>query len=282
MCAMPSAESNRELTFMINRRLVAAAALAVPALGFAQKANAQLAPKSRLGAIVESNTLRVGTTGDFNPMSFRVAGTEGYVGHEIDCANLLAADLGVKPVFVPTDWKTLVNGLTADQYDIVMTGTSMSAARAAVATFVDSWGRNAFVPLVQKKDLEKFHDWSALDQPGVTIATNLGTTMEQFVQQTLPKATLRRVESPARDYQELLGGRVDATMSSMIEAAALTKEYPDLAILFPDKPRNPIPMAFMIPQGDPIWLAFMNNWTTIRRASGAFDAIAKKWNLATA
>jgi cyclohexadienyl dehydratase len=267
---------------MINRRLLAAAALAVPALGLVQRAEAQIVPKSHLKTIVDSNTLRVGTTGDFNPMSFRQPGTDGYVGHQIDCANLLAADLGVKPSFVATDWKTLVNGLTADQYDIVMTGTSMSAARAIVATFVDPWGRNAFVPLVQKKDIGKYANWSALDQPDVTIGANLGTTMEQFVQQTLPKATLRRVESPARDWQELLGGRVDATMSSMIEAAALTKEYPQLAILFADQPRNPIPMAFMIPQGDPIWLAFMNNWITLRRASGAFDVMAKKWNLVTA
>ena len=265
---------------MLNRRLLAASAMGLPALALATKANAQIAPKSRLKAIQESNALRVGTTGDFNPMSFRTPGSAGYEGHQIDCAMLLAADLGVKASFVATDWKTLINGLVADQYDIVMTGTSMSAARAIAATFVNPWGRNAFVPLVQKKDLVKFKDWAALDQPAVKIGANLGTTMEQFVQTALPKATLRRVESPARDWQELLGGRVDVTMSSMIEAAALTKEYSQLAILFPDQPRNPIPMAFLIPQGDPTWLAFLNNWTTLRLASGQFDEYAKKWNLA--
>ena len=158
----------------------------------------------------------------------------------------------------------------------------MSAARAMAATFVNPWGRNAFVPLVRKADAAKFHGWADLDQGSVTIGTNLGTTMEQFVQQSLPKATLRRVESPARDWQELLGGRVDATMSSMIEAASLTREYPQLVTLFADQPRNPIPMAFLIPQGDPVWLAFLNNWTTLRLASGEFDGFAKKWNLATA
>ena len=267
---------------MIHRRLLAASALALPGLGFVQKAQAQIAPKSRLKTIQDSNTLRVGTTGDFNPMSFRTPGNAGYEGHQIDCATLLAKDMGVNAGFVATDWKTLINGLSADQYDIVMTGTSMSAARAMAATFVQPWGRNAFVPLVQKKDLAKFHGWADLDQPGVTIGTNLGTTMEQFVQQILPKATLRRVESPARDWQELLGGRVDVTMSSLIEAASLTREYPQLATLFPDQPRNPIPMAFLIPQGDPIWLAFLNNWTTLRLASGEFDALNKKWGLATA
>jgi cyclohexadienyl dehydratase len=267
---------------MIHRRLLAASALGLPFLGLAHRVQAQTAGKSRLKTIQDNNVLRVGTTGDFNPMSFKAPGESSYQGHQIDCAELLAKDMGVKPSYVATDWKTLVNGLVADQYDIVMTGTSMSAARAMAAVFVTPWGRNAFVPLAQKSDIGKFRDWASLDQPGVTVGTNLGTTMEQFVQQTLPKATLRRVESPARDWQELLGGRVDVTMSSMIEAASLTREYPQLAILFPDQPRNPIPMAFLIPQGDPTWLAFMNNWMTLRLASGAFAALDKKWNLVTA
>ncbi len=264
---------------MIDRRLLAAAALAVPALGFVRKAQAQIVAKSRLKAIQDSGHLRIGTTGDFNPMSFRTAGVDGYQGHQIDAGNMLAADMGVQAQFVATDWKTLISGLTADQYDIVMTGTSMSAARAMAATFVDPWGRNAFVPLVLKDNAGKYPDWDALNQPSVTIATNLGTTMEQFVQQSMPKATLRRVESPARDWQELLGGRVDATMSSLIEAASLTKEYPQLVTLFADRPRNPIPMAFLIPQGDPIWLAFLNNWTVLRRARGSFDELNKKWGV---
>ena len=137
---------------MINRRLLAALAIGVPGTGLISPAKAQIVAKSRLKVIQETNTLRVGTTGDFNPMSFRTPGSHDYEGHKIDCANLLAADLGVKPVFVATDWKSLISGLTADQYDIVMTGTSMSAARAIAATFVDSWGRNAFIPLVRKNE----------------------------------------------------------------------------------------------------------------------------------
>jgi cyclohexadienyl dehydratase len=156
----------------------------------------------------------------------------------------------------------------------------MSAARAMAATFVEPWGRNAFVPLALKTNAAKFTSWEQLNQPGVTIGTNLGTTMEQFVQQTLPKATLRRVESPARDWQELLGGRVDVTMSSLIEAAALTAEYSQLTTLMAKDPRNPIPMALLIPQGDPTWLAFLNNWTTLRKASGAIDALNVKWGVA--
>ena len=78
---------------------------------------------SSLNKVLDSGTLRVGTTGDFNPMSFKDPETRKYKGHQIDAAKQLAADMGVEVEFVPTDWKTLINGIVADKYDIVMTGT---------------------------------------------------------------------------------------------------------------------------------------------------------------
>lgn len=243
---------------------------------------AQQPVKSRLATVQESNVLRVGTTGDFNPMSFRDPASRELRGHQIDAAKQLAQDMGVKVEFIPTDWRTLINGIAANQFDIVMTGTSMSVARAKAAGFTMPWGRNAFVPLALKENAGKFKGWNDLNDPKVKVGYNLGTTFEQFVQTELPKATARRVESPARDWQELLAGRVDITISSLIEAAHLTKEYPQLVKLFPDTPKNTIPMSFVVPIDDMVWLNFVNNWITIRLASGFFDEINKKWNISKA
>ena len=247
-----------------------AAALALPAA--AQQ-------KSRLQTVQESGTLRVGTTGDFNPMSFRDPASRELRGHQIDAAEKLGKDLGVKVEYVTTTWATLINGLNANQYDVVMTGTSMSVARAKAVGFTIPWGKNAFVPLALKTNAGKFKGWDDLNDPKVSIAYNLGTTFEQFVTTALPKATPRRVVSPARDWQELLAGRVDVTMSSLIEAAYLTTEYPQLTILFRDQPRNQIPMSFLAPIEDVVWINFLNNWIVINTAAGFFDDINKKWKL---
>ena len=58
--------------------------LAVAAVAVAAPAQAQ--EKSRLLQIVERGTLRVGTTGDFNPMSIRDPATKSFKGYEIDAA----------------------------------------------------------------------------------------------------------------------------------------------------------------------------------------------------
>ena len=47
-------------------------------------------------------TLRVGTTGDFNPMSFKDTSTNSLVGYDIEAMTQLATDMGVKVEFVTT------------------------------------------------------------------------------------------------------------------------------------------------------------------------------------
>jgi len=243
-------------------------------------ATAQTGAKSRLLRVQESGVLRVGTTGDFVPMSFKDPATNEYKGHQIDAANELAKDLGVKVEFVLTDWKSLVTATQTDKFDIVMTGTSMSVARAKGIGFSDPWGRNAFFPLVLKKNASKYKDWDALNNAKLTAGFNLGTTFEQFVQSALPKVKSKRVESPARDYQELLAGKVDFTVTSLIEGAALTKQYPELQMILLDKPRNSIPMAFVVAIDDQQWLNFVNNWIVLKRQTGYFAELNKNWGVA--
>jgi cyclohexadienyl dehydratase len=75
---------------------------------------AQAQEKSHLAQILERGVLRVGTTGDFNPMSIRDPASNTFKGYELDAAAQLAKDLGVKLEVVPTDWPTMVAGVAAD------------------------------------------------------------------------------------------------------------------------------------------------------------------------
>ena len=77
-------------------KALAAAALS---LGLASGVQAQ----SALNDILNSGTLKFGTTGDWNPMSVRNPATNKYEGFDIDVATELAKDLGVEVEFVATD-----------------------------------------------------------------------------------------------------------------------------------------------------------------------------------
>ncbi len=67
-----------------------------------------------LADIEESGVLRVGTTGDYKPMSYLNPQTKAYEGFDAEMAASLAQFLGVKLEYVPTTWKTLQADTLAD------------------------------------------------------------------------------------------------------------------------------------------------------------------------
>ena len=69
--------------------------------------------------------------------------------------------MGVKITFVPTEWKTIVSGITAGRYDI-STSVTKTPKRAEVAGFTDTYYKYGTVPLVLKKNLKKYSTWDSL------------------------------------------------------------------------------------------------------------------------
>ena len=136
--------------------------------------------ESALQDILSSGVLKVGTTGDWNPMTMKDPATNSYTGYDIDVMTELAKDLGVEVEFVPTDWKTLVSGVTSGKYH--MTGSaSISPSRAKAAGYSKSYFSLATVPLILTKNAARFKDWDDLNMADVTVAATLGTTQEKQV-----------------------------------------------------------------------------------------------------
>ncbi len=254
-------------------------------LVFLVTTNAQAA--SKLDTIKKNGELRVGTTGDWDPMSMKDPATNKYKGFDIDVMKELAKDLGVKIKFVPAEWKTIVAGITADRYDI-STSVTKTPKRAEVAGFTATYYKYATVPLVLKKNLKKFPTWDSLNNSNVKIATTLGTSQEEKAKEFFPKeekakeffpkSKLQSVEAPARDFQEVLAGRADGNITSSTEANKLVIKYPQLAIV-PDGGKNPAFLAMMVPKGDEVWNNYVSNWIKKKQASGFFTKLLSKYNL---
>ena len=243
-------------------------------LAFAGFANAE----SRLQKIQDSGKLRVGTTGDWDPMSMIDPSNNSYVGFDIDVVTQLAEDMGVELELVPTDWKSIVAGITADKYDI-STSASLSPKRALVAGYSNSYFKLATVPLTLKKNNNKFQSWDDINKSNVTVAVTLGTTQEMQAKNYFPDAKIKSIESPARDFQEVLAGRADAHITSNVEAATLVETYPELTIVPVKEPKSPTPLAWLIDQNDQVWINYINHWIELKKAQGFFDGLMNKWNL---
>ena len=232
---------------------------------------------SRLQTIKKNNELRVGTTGDWDPMSMKDPATNKYKGFDIDVMNELAKDMGVKIKFVPTDWKTIVSGITANRYDL-STSVTKTPKRAEVAGFTETYYKYGTVPLVLKKNSKKFSTWGSLNNKDVTIATTLGTSQEEKAKEFFPKSKLKSVEAPARDFQEVLAGRADGNITSSTEANKLVVKYPQLTIVN-DGEKNPAFLAMMVPKNGKVWNDYVSKWIKNKKASGFFNTLLAKYNL---
>ena len=232
--------------------------------------------KSRLHKVLEAGVLRVGTTGDWNPMTVRDPATNSYKGFDIDVMNELAKDMGVKLKFVPTEWKTLINGIMADKYDI-STSASVTPQRIRTVGFTKSYYQVTTVPLTLKKKFGQFKDWEDIDKPSVTVAVTLGTSQEQQVKKFFPNAKIRSIEAPARDFQEVLAGRAQISVTSNLEASLLIQAHSQLAVVPVSEPRTPADLAFIVPQEDQVWLNFLNHWITIKQNRGFFEKLKEEW-----
>ena len=78
---------------MTSIRLLCAVCLLLAGIG-------QAAAQSALNDILGSGVLKVGTTGDWNPMTLKDPATNSYRGYDIDVTTELAKDLGVEVEYV--------------------------------------------------------------------------------------------------------------------------------------------------------------------------------------
>ena len=249
------------------------------AFGFAVSvAAAPVMAQSALNEVLSEGVLKVGTTGDWNPMSVRDTATNEYVGYDIDIMTQLAADLGVELEMVPTDWKTLVNGVVAGNYH--MTGSaSISPARLKAAGYSHSYIAVEMFPFTTDDKVDGFDGWESVNQAGVKVATTLGTSFEKMVKDWFPNAEIVVVEAPARGFQEVLSGRADVFVTSNIEGSTLLEKFSNVRQIEVDTPRAPTPIAMLLPQTDQVWINYVNSWIELKKTQGFFEEVALKWGL---
>ena len=242
-------------------------------LGLAAAGHAQ----SMLNEILDSGVLKVGTTGDWNPMSVRDPATNSYKGFDIDVMTELAKDMGVEVEFVPTDWKTLVNGVVAGKYHV--TGSaSISPPRMKVAGYSESYLLAEIYPFTMSDKADRFDGHDSINSADVVVATTLGTAFQGMIEEWYPDAELKLVEGPARGYQEVIAGRADVFITSNIEGATLAEKF-DIVRVKNAEARSPSVIAMLLPQDDQVWINYVNNWIKMKEARGFFDETKAKWGL---
>ncbi|MBU6497196.1 MAG: transporter substrate-binding domain-containing protein [Rhodospirillales bacterium] len=195
-----------------------------------------LASAEGLAAIKQAGVLRIGTTGDYKPFSYR--GADGaLVGADITMAKALAADLGVKAEFVPTTWKTLLPDFQAGRFDIAVGGITLNPVRAAAGDFSVPNVSDGKRPIVRCADAARYTSLAAIDQKPVRVVTNSGGTNDTFAHASFHQAQIIVWPDNRTIFDELVTDKADVMVTDGVEVDLQSKLHP--GVLCPAKVASP-------------------------------------------
>ncbi|WP_136659791.1 transporter substrate-binding domain-containing protein [Nitratireductor sp. XY-223] len=234
----------------------------VPRIAFAL-----FATFAALGVAFADPVLKVGTTGDYRPLTWYDTKTQSYEGSAIDLVEAFARDRGYEIRFVGTTWPTLMQGLTGGEYQMAAGGISKTDARLKVALASAPVEHSGKVPLVRCGDEQRFATLADIDKAGVTVVENRGGTNEKFALANIRNATLIIVPDNHQPFDYLRAGRADVMFTDSIEALYLQGKDSGLCAVNADHPYDPVDKVFLFRQDEGALRDEFNAWLKGRKGN---------------
>lgn len=180
--------------------------------------------------------LRVGVTPDTAPYVFLPPDQyDHYAGIEIDFADRLAHALGRPLEIVSVPWDEQIPTLLAGRTDVIMSGMSITPARATRVAFADSYLTTTLQAAIRRDDAKRWPTPEALLKTSPRIGVKAGTTGEALVRQRRPDENIVLYRRSRDAIIELRNYRIDVYVSDapVIEAAVL--KNPSALVAYPRK-----------------------------------------------
>ena len=229
--------------------------------------------------IAARGTIRIGTTGDYIPMSYRNPQTGAYEGIDAELSQLIADSLGVKIEYVPTSWPTLTADTLAGKFDIALCGISRNYARAKTMAMSDAYGEGAFgkTILCRKSDAKKYQSLADIDKPEVRVMINPGGTNEKFAHANLKKAKLIVHQENADIPRQVSEGNADIMITETVEAARYIELNDKLAAPLMKAPFTRHSCGILMQKGDQEFLNYINFVLAELKMDGTLATLEKKY-----
>jgi len=233
------------------------------------------AQESVIETIQKKGVIRVGMS-TFVPWAMRDK-TGELIGFEIDVAQKLADDMGVKVEFVPTNWSGIIPALLTGKFDVIIGGMGITPVRNLKVNFSEPYDFTGMSLVSHRKKADGFASLADFNKKEVTIAVRIGTTAEMAAKKYLPNATFKLFENESQALQELHLGRVHGVVASAPLPRFQALKYPNkLTVpLKEDFTREPIGLA--VRKGDHDALNFFNNWIRAKQSDGFLAETKHYW-----
>ena len=224
--------------------------------------------------------LKVAVDPTYEPFTYKTPKGE-VTGFDVDIAKAVCEQIKRKCVFVEQVWDSMIPGLQARKYDIIVSSMSITDERRKVVDFSDRYYKTPSA-IVVKKGTEYTGPASL---KGKSIGVLKGSTQEKWAMGELKPAGVNVVPYEAQDqvYLDINAGRLDGTVADKVEVHGgfLRKpEGKDYGYVGPDQYDTKYygdGIGIPARKGQKELIGQINAAIKTIRANGTYDKIAKKY-----
>ena len=200
------------------------------------------------------------------------ANPDRYIGYEKEMVEALAAAMGRRAEFVPSDWETLVSALQRRSFDVIVNGLEPTGDRAQQILFSKPYYIFQLQLTVRRDD----NGVNSLDDcKNCTVGTLGNTAASRLLQQQgIP---LKNYADPVGAYRDLESGRIDAVLMDVPAEAFYARANSKLRPA--GSPFMPGYYVIGLRKGDDALKAEIDAGIDKIISDGTLETILKKWGL---
>lgn len=185
-------------------------------------------------------TLTIGLEGTYAPYSYRDNGK--LTGFEVEFAQDIAKEMGLKAKFVPTKWDSLIAGLNSKTFDVVINNVGETKDRQEHYIFAKPYVQSKSVLITKSSDTKIK---SVDDLKNVKVAEGTGTDnydkAKKFGANIVPSSDFATTMSMIKQ------GRVQATINSREAFLTWQKDNKNSGLKYEVIPTSKIPNTKIAP-----------------------------------
>jgi ABC-type amino acid transport substrate-binding protein len=223
--------------------------------------------------------LRIGTY-FVNPPFEYVSGGER-IGFEVDLLNEVAARLALRPVFVNTQWETILQQMQDGQFDCIVGGITITPERERSLAWSTPYMTTTLSLVVDRRRSPQIR--FIADLRNASVGVQAATTDYDIAVKMQQKGQIGRIKVFSFDHiqdamVDLAAGRITAVMKVYPVAAWLTHQTPGLTIVA-EVPDDPQPLGIGFSNNNPRLLVAVNRALTDMKRDGTYARLAQKWGV---